>query len=131
MGGFRALIVDDSPTLRHGLIHALGGIRGLTCTEAADGAEGIRRLADAHFDLVITDLQMPVLNGFAFIQYLRHRPETQAIPILVVAATNADADRKKLEQIGVTDFLQKPFDASQVLAAARKLLPQAEAARGV
>jgi two-component system chemotaxis response regulator CheY len=127
MGRLKALIVDDSPTLRHHVVGALAGIPGLSCTEAADGAEGIRRLGGETFDLIITDLQMPILNGFALIQYLRGRPETRAIPIVVVTAAGTDDDRKKLEEAGVTAVLRKPFEANQLLGLARKLLPQLEA----
>ena len=124
MGELQALIVDDSPTLRHSVIHALRGIPNLVCTEASDGAEGIRRLANGVFDLIVTDLQMPLMNGFAFIQYLRGRPATRAIPILVVTAAGTEEDRRKLETAGVTAFLRKPFAATQLVAMARGLLPR-------
>jgi two-component system chemotaxis response regulator CheY len=123
MGRLRALVVDDSSTLRHGVVHALGDIPNLECLEAADGAEGLRKLAGEPVDLIITDLQMPVMNGFAFIQYVRQRAETRSIPIVVVTAAGTEEDRRKLERAGVRAFLRKPFDASQLLGLALELLP--------
>jgi two-component system, chemotaxis family, chemotaxis protein CheY len=123
MGSFRALVVDDSPTMRQHLMLALGRIPGLTCLEASDGLEGIRRLSEQAVDLILTDLQMPNMSGFAFISYLRARQETEHVPIVVLSAHGSAEEQAQLEAQGVRSFLRKPIADHQIVACVREILP--------
>lgn len=124
MGRWKALIVDDSATFRQVFVKALSKIPELTCIQAADGAEGIRCLVIDHVDLIITDLQMPVMNGFAFISYLRHREDTRHVPIVVVTSAGTESDQQKLEAAGIRAFLRKPVAPDCIVACAIALIPQ-------
>ena len=123
MASWNALVVDDSPTVRQLVVIALRRIPGLTCTEACDGAEGIRRLSERRFDIVLTDLNMPILGGLALVSYIRGRPETCAIPVVVVTTEGADEDRRRLLAAGATAYLTKPIQAQLLIDRVKALLP--------
>ena len=122
MAIWKALVVDDSPTLRQALVAMLERIPDLQCVEAGDGAEGLQKLLADRVDLVVTDLQMPVMNGFALIHFLRNRADLRDLPIVVVTSAGTEADRTKLEMAGVRAFLRKPILADQLTALALSLL---------
>jgi CheY-like chemotaxis protein len=109
--------------MRQHLVMALSQIPGLTCLEAADGAEGIRRLSEQAVDLILTDLQMPGMSGLAFISYLRAREETENVPIVVLSAHGNEQEREKLAAQGVRGFLRKPIAEQQIVACVREILP--------
>jgi CheY-like chemotaxis protein len=109
--------------MRQHLVMALSRIPGLTCLEAADGAEGIRRLSEQPVDLILTDLQMPGMSGLAFINYLRAREDTESVPIVVLSAHGNEQEREKLAAHGVRGFLRKPIAEQQIVACVREILP--------
>lgn len=122
MGPWTALVVDDSPTVRLLISAALRRIPGVTCLEARDGAEGIRRLTERRFDLVLTDINMPVLGGLALVSYLRSHSETHAVPVLVVTTEGAKEDQERLLAAGANGYLTKPIKAQQLIDRVRELL---------
>jgi len=109
--------------MRQHLVLALRTIPGLTCFEASDGMEGIRRLAEQSVDLILTDLQMPGMSGLAFINYLRAHEETEHVPIVVLSAHGSDQEQEKLQAQGVRTFLRKPIGEEQIVACVLELLP--------
>jgi chemosensory pili system protein ChpA (sensor histidine kinase/response regulator) len=103
------LLVDDSVSVRKFVGHMLekGGLRVVT---ASDGAEALERLAETAFQVVITDLEMPRVNGFELIQDLRRRPATRDVPV-VVLTTRAGAKHLDLARwLGVDHYLAKPVE---------------------
>jgi CheY-like chemotaxis protein len=102
---------------------ALRQIPGLTCLEAADGAEGIRQISEQPVDVILTDLQMPGMSGLAFISYLRARHETENVPIVVLSAHGSEQEREKLQAQGIRGFLRKPIADQQIVACVREILP--------
>jgi two-component system, chemotaxis family, chemotaxis protein CheY len=122
MGAFRALVVDDSPTMRQHLMLVLGRIPGLTCLEASNGIEGIRRLAEQPVDLILTDLQMPGMSGLAFITYLRAHQDTEKVPIVVVSAHGSEQEEEKLQAQGIHGFLRKPIAEQQIVDCVQEIL---------
>jgi two-component system chemotaxis response regulator CheY len=101
---------------------ALSEVPGGTCVEACDGAEGIRRLALEAFDIVFTDLNMPVLNGLALVSYIRQQPGTRSLPVVVVTTESANEDRKRLLAAGANAYVNKPIRAEALQAQLRALL---------
>jgi two-component system chemotaxis response regulator CheY len=122
MRQWRALVVDDSPGIRELVTAALSEVPGGTCVEACDGAEGIRRLALEAFDIVFTDLNMPVLNGLALVSYIRQQPGTRSLPVVVVTTESANEDRKRLLAAGANAYVNKPIRAEALQAHLRTLL---------
>jgi two-component system chemotaxis response regulator CheY len=106
------LIVDDSPILRAAIrkVAAMAGIAPEQMREAANGAEAIERLEEAAADLVLLDINMPVMNGEEFVEAIRARPEFADV-LIVIVSTEANRERlDRLEALGVSESLHKPFE---------------------
>jgi two-component system chemotaxis response regulator CheY len=115
------LVVEDSPPMRKMFVFALSRIRGLTVAEADDGVDALRRLASTKFDLIITDINMPRLDGFGFIEGVRRNEKYRAIPILVLT-TESDAEKKnRARQAGATGWIVKPFDPAKLIDAIERV----------
>jgi len=102
----RALLVDDDEVMRRGIRLALEQ-DGWKVTEAADGRVALARLADTPPDVVVLDLMMPEMDGFAFLDAMRERDEWREIPVLVVTAKDLTADDRVRLNVGVERILQK------------------------
>jgi two-component system chemotaxis response regulator CheY len=117
----RILTVDDSASIRMTTKIALSGA-GYTVTEAVDGADGLAKAKAGAFDLVVTDLNMPVMNGLTMIEELRRLPAHMGIPIIFLT-TESDADMKaRAKAAGATGWLTKPFDSENLVKIVRKVL---------
>src|SRR5438093_11516797 len=120
--GIRALVVDDSLALRRSVMYALQRLGDVVCIEAGDGAEAIKKLAGGTFDIVLTDINMPLLDGLKLISHIRTEPQTKDLPIVVITTESADADRARALKLGADAYLVKPVKAQDVLDAVKKLL---------
>ncbi|MFL5582240.1 MAG: response regulator [Gemmatimonadaceae bacterium] len=122
MAQLHALVVDDSPVMRRQLAYALQRVRGLAAVEATDGADAWRKLATSRFDLVLTDINMPILDGLKLVALVRGGGPNQRVPIVVISTESADADRERAMALGATSYLVKPVQAQQVVETVRRLL---------
>jgi two-component system chemotaxis response regulator CheY len=105
----RFLVVDDSSTMRRIIINALRKLGDAECHEASNGREGIERLAARPVDLVITDWNMPEMNGLDFVRAVRANDATRHLPVLMVT-TNAGSDNcTDAMNAGITSYVVKPF----------------------
>lgn len=117
----KILTVDDSASIRMTTKIALSGA-GYAVTEAVDGADGLAKAKSGSFDLVITDLNMPVMDGLTMIEELRRLPAHMGVPIIFLT-TESDADLKaRAKAAGATGWLTKPFDPENLLKIVRKVL---------
>lgn len=107
---FNVLIVDDSAVMRAMIARVvrLSGIPLGTVYEAGNGAEGLDAVREHWIDLVLLDVNMPVMDGESMLRQLRAAPETAALPVVVVSTEGSEARRAALEALGVT-FIRKPF----------------------
>lgn len=115
------LVVDDSATLRHMALSTLERA-GFAVVEANDGVEGLARLAEQRVHLVISDVNMPNMDGLAFIGAVRELPHYRFTPIIMLTAESAEAMRQKAREANIRAWLHKPFQPAQILAAVSKLL---------
>ncbi len=122
MAHLNALVVDDSPSMRKQICYALARIDGMATTEAGDGAEAWRKLASATFDIVLTDINMPVLDGLKLVALVRQGGPHRHVPIVVITTEGAEADRRRALSLGASTYLVKPVQAPQVIEAVRGLL---------
>ena len=115
----RILIVDDSATSRMIIKRCfeIAGYADSQYFEAEDGLKAIGLLHDHRFDLILSDLRMPKMDGSTFIKKLKTREATQAIPVIVISSIRNDALRAELEQSGVQAVIHKPISPEKVLAA--------------
>jgi two-component system chemotaxis response regulator CheY len=109
-----ALVVEDSPTMRQLLTLALRRIPGLSFVEATNGAEALQLLASRNFDLILLDLNMPVMGGFAFLEHLAQNPARP--PVIVITTEDASVDRERAEQLGVVAYVTKPVRGPDLAA---------------
>ncbi len=105
----RFLVVDDSSTMRRIIINTLNKLGYQDVVEAGNGREGIERLSDGAIDLVITDWNMPEMNGIEFIRSLRALDGRQNLPVLMVTTNAAKDDIVEALRAGVTSYVVKPF----------------------
>jgi two-component system, OmpR family, response regulator MprA len=122
----RLLIVDDDPDVRDSLRRALG-YAGYTVATAANGVDALSCVARSPTDLIIMDLLMPMLDGFAACRALRDRGNDT--PILVLTAKDAVDDRVEGLEAGADDYLVKPFALRELLARVRALLRRTQPPR--
>jgi two-component system chemotaxis response regulator CheY len=117
-----ALVVDDSPAMRRALCHALERLRGVSTVEAGDGADAWRKLTSAAFDILLTDINMPLLDGLKLVALVRSGGSHRTIPIVVITTEGAEADRRRAIGLGASAYLVKPVQAQQVQETVRTLL---------
>ncbi len=118
----KLLIVDDSTMLRDMLSYALndGGYNDVT--EGVDGVDGLSKAKSTTFDLVITDVNMPNMDGLTFVDELRKLPQYSKIPILVLTTERSDEMKSKGKAAGATGWIVKPFVPDQLLKAVNIVL---------
>lgn len=125
MRGFRVLVVDDSRAARQVLVSAMAALGSGACDEAADGAEALKRFVSGEYDLVVTDVHMPRLDGLKLIHHIRSGARRAGVPILVVTTDRTDAERARALGAGASAFLSKPVEPADVSRAAASLLAAA------
>ena len=118
----RALVVDDSQAMRRSIMYALQRINGVVCTEAQDGAEGLKKLTQGRFDLVLTDINMPLMDGLKLISHIRQATDHRHVPIVVITTEGAAADRERALALGASAYLVKPVQAKVVMDTVKGLL---------
>lgn len=114
------LHVDDSPSLRQMVKLALEGA-GYTVQSAVDGLDGLAMLGKGRFDLMITDLNMPGLDGVQLITEARKRSDCRGMPILVLSTESEESKRQAARAAGATGWIVKPFDRDKLLAVVHKV----------
>lgn len=115
------LTVDDSPSVRQ-MIKLVLAPAGHKVSEAGDGSEGLARARAERFDLVITDLNMPVMNGLEMIRGLRALPSFTGVPIVFLTTESDDGVKQQAKAAGATGWITKPFKPEQLLAVVSKLV---------
>lgn len=108
---YNVLIVDDSPSMRKVIrrILMLSGFETGTCLEAGDGIEALAVLATTAVDIVLTDINMPNMNGEEFIKKLAEDPLRNSIPVLVVSTDRSDDRLRSMLALGAKGYVTKPF----------------------
>jgi two-component system chemotaxis response regulator CheY len=116
----RILTVDDSASMRALLNHALTA-NGFDVAQADDGQSALEWLQLNEVDVVITDINMPRLDGFGLIEALRGGTRHRDRPILVLSTESSDEKKSRARQMGATGWIVKPFDAAKLVAAVRRV----------
>jgi two-component system chemotaxis response regulator CheY len=109
------LVVDDSATMRQLLCMTLTRVDGITqanITEASDGKEALDKVRSGRFDLVLTDIRMPGMDGLEFIRTVRS--ELNALPIIIISTKGADEDVQLGMSLGASGYLSKPVSMARL-----------------
>ena len=119
---YTCLVVEDSPMMRQLLVFALSRVKNLKVTEADDGVDGLRKLAGNKFDLILTDINMPIMDGLKLVKRVRTDPNHKDVPIIVITTEGSTEDRQRALQLGANAYITKPIQAPQVIAKVKELL---------
>ena len=119
----RILIVEDSATMRSLLASTLEELDvPVKVTEAESGFEALRFLPREEFDLVVTDINMPDINGLELVSFLKSNAKYRSIPLIIVSTESSDRDRDKGLELGADAYMVKPFEPEELRQIARDLL---------
>lgn len=119
--GKTALIVDDSTSMRQ-MVSFTMKEAGFDVLEGANGQEALKRLEGQRVDVVVTDLNMPVMDGIALIRQLRSNPCYKFTPILMLTTESQDAKKQEGKAAGATGWIIKPFNPQQLLGVIAKVV---------
>lgn len=122
------LAIDDSRTMRN-LIGSVLATAGFTYDLAEDGADGLERFAHSDPDVVITDINMPKLDGFGFIEGARALQRNRVVPILVLTTESSPEMKARARASGATGWIVKPFDEEKLVWAIERVAGTGETAR--
>ncbi|MCD6335340.1 MAG: response regulator [Candidatus Latescibacterota bacterium] len=107
------LVADDSSTVRKFVSFAVKSM-GHRVITATDGMDALEKLPDAEVDLVITDLNMPNMNGYELIDSLRKSERYRETPIIILSSESGEEDKKKGKELGADSYMVKPFNAKRI-----------------
>jgi two-component system, chemotaxis family, chemotaxis protein CheY len=122
MAEYTCLVVEDSPMMRQLLVFALSRIKNLTMIEADDGVDALKKLAAGKFDIIITDINMPIMDGLKLVKRIRSDVVHREVPIMIITTEGAEEDRQRALQLGANEYITKPIQAPQVISQVKKLL---------
>jgi CheY-like chemotaxis protein len=107
------LVVDDSSTVRKFVAVSLS-MQGFDVVQACDGMDALERLPQQQVDLLITDLNMPNMDGFELIKALRDNPEYKELPVIILTSLSDQVSRDQGARLGVGSYLVKPFSLEKI-----------------
>ena len=116
------LVVDDSPTMRQMIIFALRRVGSLVIDEAPDGVEALQKVKNKHYDLIITDINMPMMDGLKLVSLVRQDNSYDDVPIVIVTTEGGQADRDRAFALGANEYFHKPIQAPTVARKVKELL---------
>jgi len=115
------LVADDSPTIRKFVAFSLS-VKGYEIIPVSDGMQALEKLPSGNIDLVITDLNMPNVDGYELIRSIRGNEELKELPIIILSSLSKNEEIEKGMESGANSYLVKPFDAKRVLYEVSKYL---------
>jgi two-component system chemotaxis response regulator CheY len=123
MHNARFLIVEDSPTMRQLISFSLKRLKNVKIIEAVDGLDALRKLAGPDkIDLILTDINMPVMDGLKLVSMVRQNSQLKNIPIIIITTEGADEDRERGLALGANAYIAKPIQSSHLIRTISELL---------
>ncbi|HEX9778942.1 MAG TPA: response regulator [Geopsychrobacteraceae bacterium] len=122
MANMKVLVVEDSPTMRQLIVFALKRIRGLQIVEANDGVGGLKKLSAEKFELILTDINMPIMDGLKLVSLIRNDPQYKDVPVVVITTEGAQEDRDRALALGANEYITKPIQTAKIIEVVRRLL---------
>ena len=117
-----ALVVEDSPTMRQLIVFSLKRLRDLEVVEADDGVDALKKLASSRFDIILTDINMPIMDGLKLVKRVRTDEVHKSVPVIIITTEGGEEDRQRALALGANAYITKPIQAPQVIAKVRELL---------
>jgi two-component system chemotaxis response regulator CheY len=116
------LVVEDSPTMRQLISFALRQFTDCRILEAVDGADALRKMAYENIDIILTDINMPIMDGLKLVKLVRGNPSTRHLPIIIVTTEGAEEDRRRGLALGADAFISKPIEARDLVRTVNEVL---------
>lgn len=122
MASLNFLIIEDSPTMRQLIRFALNRIPGAQVVEASDGVDGLKKLSSNEIDLILTDINMPIMDGLKLVNLVRSNESFKAIPIIIITTEGAQEDKERAMALGADAYITKPIQSTALLSKVKELL---------
>jgi two-component system, chemotaxis family, chemotaxis protein CheY len=116
------LVVEDSPTMRQLISFSLKRFRNARIIEAVDGVDALKKLSGEKIDLILTDINMPVMDGLKLVSLVRQNAQLKAIPIIIITTEGAEEDRERGLALGANAYISKPIQSSHLIKTISELL---------
>lgn len=117
------LVVEDSPTMRQLISFSLKRFKGAKIIEAVDGVDALKKLSGEQIDLILTDINMPVMDGLKLVSLVRQNEQLKNIPIIIITTEGAEEDRERGLALGANAYISKPIQSSHLIKTIGELLP--------
>ena len=122
MAKLSILVVEDSPTMRQLITFALRRLSDVDITEASDGVDGLKKISGVKFDLILTDINMPIMDGIKLVSLIRKDESNKDVPIIVITTEGGQEDRDRALALGANAYITKPVNAAELIETANRLL---------
>ncbi|CAM3725531.1 response regulator [Corallococcus sp. ZKHCc1 1396] len=119
---FKVLIVEDSKVSREHIAATVEAVDGIEAVTTASGFEALKLLPRQRFDLIITDINMPDINGLELINFVKKNPNYRDVPLIIVTTEGREQDRSRGMALGAAGYLVKPFQTEELEALLRRFL---------
>jgi two-component system chemotaxis response regulator CheY len=116
------LVVEDSPTMRQLISFSLKRFKNARIIEAVDGVDALKKLSGEKIDLILTDINMPVMDGLKLVSLVRQNAQLKAIPIIIITTEGAEEDRERGLALGANAYISKPIQSSHLIKTISELL---------
>lgn len=118
----RCLLVEDSPTMRQLIAFALKRVPNLEIVEASDGVDALKKLPEGKFDIMLTDINMPIMDGLKLISLMKNNPLYKDIPVVVITTEGGTEDRERGLALGAKAYITKPVQTNNLLKVVKGIL---------
>lgn len=109
------LVVEDSPTMRQLITFAMKRIANAKVIEATDGVDALKKLSSEKIDLILADINMPVMDGLKLVSLLKNNESYRKIPVIIITTEGAKEDRERAMAIGANAYLPKPIQTQELI----------------
>jgi two-component system chemotaxis response regulator CheY len=116
------LIVEDSATTRSLIRAVIDELGDFETVEASSGFEALKILPAQHYDLIVTDINMPDINGLELISFVRSNPRYDHLPVIIVSTERSEEDKKRGMALGAAGYIAKPFKSSELQEIIKKTI---------
>jgi two-component system chemotaxis response regulator CheY len=122
MASLTFLIIEDSPTMRQLIRFALNRIPGVEVIEASDGVDGLKKLSSNQVDLILSDINMPIMDGLKLVSLVRSNEAYKDVPIVMITTEGAKEDKERAMALGANAYITKPIQSTALLSTVKELL---------
>ncbi len=118
------LVVEDSPTMRQLIGFAIKRIPNAKVIEATDGVDGLKKLSTEQIDIILADINMPIMDGLKLVSLVRNNAKYKDIPIIMITTEGAEEDKNRAIAIGANAYLTKPIQTQELMKLVKSFISQ-------